>query len=85
MEGAAMRIRFHNKKGTGKAEVTCYPIFDDLSGGPVCYYLRLALGKGRGGETEPVVMAEFSPEQLRDFAVDLLGMIAVEEARAAEL
>lgn len=81
-----MRIRFHNKKGTGKAEVHCYPIFgEDSTEGPVCYYLNMQLGKGRGGETEPCVYAEFSPEQLRDFAVDLLGMIAVEDARAAEL
>ncbi len=57
----------------------CYPTHDD--NGHACFRLRLEAGKGRGGFNEPSVTAEFSARELRDFAVDLLSLVAVEESR----
>ena len=46
------------------------------------YYLRSYAGRGKGGPNEPSVTVVFqSAAELRDFAVDLLSLVAVEESR----
>ena len=72
-----MQVR-HQATNTN-VSTECYPTYDE--NGHACYLLRLEVGKGRGGFNEPVVYTEFSARELRDFAVDLLSLVAVEESR----
>ncbi len=69
-----MRVTHHQQGDDVTADV--YKVLDDE--GPDVYFLRLRAGKGRGGATEPVVVVEFSPRELRDFAVELIGLVALE-------
>lgn len=55
--------------------VNVYPVLDD--DGPTVYYLQTTLGRGTGSLTEPRVTAEFSAQELRDFAVSLIGLVAL--------
>ena len=47
---------------------------------PSVYYLRTFAGKGRGGFNEPSVTVEFTARELRDFAVSLISLVAVDES-----
>lgn len=45
------------------------------------YILHMWAAKGRGGSTEPNVWIFMDAREVRDFAVDLLSLVAVEESR----
>lgn len=68
-----MRISHHQRNRIATSEV-----FTGMNGD---YYLKTYLGDGTGSLTEPCVYVHFSEEELYTFAVDILGMIASEEAR----
>jgi len=61
------------------ATVEAYRVIDEDESN--LYYLRSYAGRGKGGVNEPAVHARFTARQLRDFAVDLLSLVAVEESR----
>jgi len=62
--------------------VEAYPVIEEQDGEEQTYYfLRAYAGRGKGGVNEPAVHARFTARQLRDFAVDLLSLVAVEESR----
>lgn len=68
----------HQERSRG-CTTEVYPVIDEDEG--TVYYLRQRMGRGTGGPNEPSITAEFSVLDLRDFAVGILGMIAVEESR----
>lgn len=77
-----MRVR--HQEINRNATVEAYPVIeDDPNGGcTTLYYLRSYAGRGKGGPNEPSVTVVFqSAKELRDFAVDLLSLVAVEESR----
>lgn len=77
-----MEISHHQPVSETTTDV--YPVYaTDLDGNDYldCFYMRVTFGRGRGGVTEPRITAEFTPRELRDFAVDLLSLVAVEEFR----
>ena len=74
----AVKISHHEPVSDTTTEV--YPVYnEDLNGRTYldCYYMRVTFGKGRGGVTEPRITAEFSPQELRDFAVEIIGLVAM--------
>lgn len=74
-----MRLSHHDPENETTTEV--YPTYNETPEGYTyldAYFLRLTVGRGRGGVTEPSITAEFEPDELYTFAVDILGMIAKE-------
>ena len=70
-------MRIAHQERNRACTVSVYPVLDD--DGPTVYYMQTALGRGTGSPTEPRVTAEFSAQGLRDFAVDIIGLVAAEE------
>lgn len=78
-----MKVR--HQSPTTDVTVDAYPLEvypDGWAEPPVTVYqVRMSAGRGRGGVNEPVVVVEWSARELRDFALDLLSLVAVEESR----
>lgn len=76
-----MRVR--HQEISKNATVEAYRVIEEQEGGDAnLYYLRSYAGRGKGGPNEPSVTVVFqSAKELRDFAVDLLSLVAVEESR----
>lgn len=71
-----MRVR--HQEISRNATVEAYRTIDEDEGN--LYYMRSYAGRGKGGPNEPSVTVVFGAKELRDFAVDLLSLVAVEES-----
>jgi hypothetical protein len=76
-------VRVRHQGISKNATVEAYPVIEETPFGEMnLYYLRSYAGRGKGGPNEPSVTVVFnSAKELRDFAVDLLSLVAVEESR----
>jgi len=76
-------VRVRHQEISKNATVEAYPVIEETPFGEMnLYYLRSYAGRGKGGPNEPSVTVVFqSAAELRDFAVDLLSLVAVEESR----
>jgi hypothetical protein len=73
-------VRVRHQEISKNATVEAYRVIDEDEGN--LYYLRSYAGRGKGGPNEPSVTVVFnSAAELRDFAVGLLSLVAVEESR----
>ena len=68
-----MKIAHQGRNRNITTEV--YPVIDENE--RTIYYLRQYAGEGRGGPNEPSIVSEWSALELRDFAVDIIGMVAM--------
>lgn len=67
-----MKIAHQERNRDCTTEV--YPVIDENEG--TVYYLRQRMGRGRGGPNEPSITSEWTAQELRDFAVEIIGLIA---------
>ena len=64
----------HQERSRG-CTTEVYPVIDENEG--TIYYLRQRAGQGRGGPNEPSITSEWTAQELRDFAVSLIGLVAL--------
>lgn len=69
-----MRVSHHQHNRFATA--TVYPVQND-DDGTTTYFLKTYLGGGTGSLTEPCVYVNFSAQELRDFAVEIIGLVAM--------
>lgn len=63
----------HQERNRGCTTEVC-PVIDGNE--RTIYYLRQRMGQGRGGPNEPSITSEWTAQELRNFAVWIIGLIA---------
>lgn len=63
----------HQERNRG-CTTEVYPVIDGDE--RTIYYLRQRMGQGRGGPNEPSITSEWTAQELRNFAVEIIGLIA---------
>lgn len=67
-------MKIAHQERTGAVTTEVYPVIDENEG--TIYYLRQRAGQGRGGPNEPSITSKWTVQELRDFAVEIIGLIA---------